>query len=208
MKDLTDIGKFVPVKEKEGIELLLEKHRVVVLELNTAGPCQLVLQRATKDGKGSMQFLANVDGRETVKFTADGPCIVWPDADGAEVRYYTSELTSSHVAVPDAETYTRLADLKPKNTEVQRMMALALRNQERRFAEMMEGFAANVSGVVAENTALKAEVARGKADGKRKGAGDAAANAASGSEPAKPGAGDPAKPGEPPKPGAGDGGGK
>lgn len=175
---LDEITKFVLAPDGAGLELPGDKRRTVRLELNTSEPCQLKLMSGAND----IRFLANVEGRETVTFIADGPVAVFPDCAG-EVWWWTPEMETTSVLMPDAEVFTKIAERKPRNVELERMMAIANANAERRMSQLMREVNGVVGELRAENKALKA--AKVKADGE-----DPAAvvSGASGAEP-KPDAG-------------------
>ena len=153
MLNLNEVAKFRLVAAGSGLVLDSEKRRVVRLELNTAEPCQIKLQTGAHD----IRFLCNVHGYESVSFIADGPVTVWPDSEG-EVWLWSPEVETTHVVVPDAQTFTRIANRPVRNPQLELMMAKMSQNMERRMASMF-------GELQAENETLKAEV---KKRGKRK----------------------------------------
>jgi len=177
MLNLNEMDKFVLVPQGSYLELANDKRRVVKLELNTSEPCQLRLQVGSDD----YRFLANVHGRETISFVADGPVGIWPDCDG-EVWWWCPEMESTHVQLVDEETFTRVANRRQRNPELERMMQKMHENAERRMAQVVGEVRGVVDGLRTENETLKAEV---KKRGKRKGAGDADAGGGTGETPAE-----------------------
>jgi len=165
--NLNEISKFVLVAAGTGLALDSDKRRVVRLELNTSEPCQLRLQTGADD----IRFLANVEGYQELTFVAPGPVTIWPDCEG-EVWWWSPEMESHHVEVPDAETFTRIANRRERNPELERMMAKMQANAERRMAAMMGEVRGVVDEVRAENEQLKAEKRK---RGKRPGASGAPA---------------------------------
>ena len=130
MLNLEEIQRMTLVKAGEGLELVGGRRRVR-LELNTAEPCQLVLQTGLKD----MRFLANVHGRETITFIAEGDVTIWPDSEG-EVWWFTPEMETTAVVIENPEIYTKIAEQRPRNVELERLMMMAQQNMERRFAHL------------------------------------------------------------------------
>ena len=149
MINLREINKFLRIEQGEYLELPRRERRVVRLELNTAEPCQLKLQTGPREQ--DMRFLANVVGRETVEFVAEGPVTIWPDSDG-EVWVWTSEVESSAVVVADAATFTKIATRKARNPELERVALKMQQNMERRF-QMLAG---DVERMARENEQLRA----------------------------------------------------
>lgn len=149
MRNLEEIGKFLKLPEGEVIVLDSAKRRVVVLELNTAAPCQLKLQTGASD----LRFLANVEGRETLRFIADGPVTIHADCDD-EVWWWTPEVERTATRV-DAETFTKIATRRARNPEMERVIQKMQANMERRMAAVMGDVQKVVSGLQAENARLR-----------------------------------------------------
>ena len=160
MRNLQEVSKFVLVAAGSGRELASDKRRVVRLELNTACPCQLRLQT----GGGDIRFLANVEGRETITFIADGPVTVWPDSED-EVWWWSPEMEMTHVVIPDAETFTKIANRRQRNPDLERMMAKMHENAERRHAALLHEMQSVVGDLRERNEVLQEAV---KKRGKRK----------------------------------------
>lgn len=155
MINLDEITRMVRVMPGEGLELPGERRRVR-LELNTAEPCQIVLQTGPDD----LRFLVNVCGRETVTFIAEGDVCLWPSSDG-EVWWWCPEMETTSVAVPDAETFTKIAERRPRNHELERVAAKMAENANRRMAALEGRFGREVDALRRENETLKTEVKRG-----------------------------------------------
>jgi hypothetical protein len=188
MINLEEVSRFVPAIPGQPLVLDHDKRRVVRLELNTAARCQLRLETAEL-----IQFLANVEGRETVTFIADGPCAVHWDCDD-EVWWFSPEMDRSAVAL-DATTFVKIPDRQApaRNVQFERMMLLASQNQNAMFQQL----SGEIAGLRRENVSLQQEVRkRGNGVG---GDGGAGANdpGASGGAPGAVGSQPPNPPGKP-----------
>ena len=132
MKNLKDVNKFVLAKPGEALSLVEgEFPREVRLEVNAESACHLAL----RTDAGEPRFLAVVEGRETVLFTIEGPTEVWPTCDG-QVWWWTVELEDAAV-VSDAETYTKIAERRARNPELERVARKMQENADRRMAALM-----------------------------------------------------------------------
>lgn len=172
MIKLEEIGRMVPARStgKQAVPLVLDRpeRRLVRLELNTAAPCRLQLETAN-----DIRFLANVTGRETLTFIADGPCAVhWLSDD--EVWWFTPEMEAAGVTVEDPEVYTKMFQRQARNPELERIARKMQQNAERREAALLQEVRGVVEGLRQQNETLKEEVKRGK----RKSAAPTAAPAA------------------------------
>lgn len=158
MINLTEVSTYVLAKGNEGLLLEGAKRREVRLELNTAGPCQLRIQYNQND----IRFLANVHGRETITFIADGNVVVYPDSED-EVWWWTPEMEKTSVVIPDAETFTKLAERRQRNPELERVAKKMAENADRRMSMMFAEFDRRVAAAEAKNATLTEEIKkRGK----------------------------------------------
>lgn len=161
MRNLKDINKFVLVKPGDGLVLEGgEFPREVRLEVNCDQPCHL----AVRVPDGDSRFLAVVEGRETVVFTIEEPCILWSSCDG-ELRWWTVELEAASI-VSDAETYTKIAERRTRNPELERVARKMQENAERRMAALMREMDAKFASIKPEKPDEPAPVVDGKAGGK------------------------------------------
>lgn len=132
MRMLKDINKLRLVKAGDALSLVDgEFPRDVRLELNTERPTRLGLLLEDK----SERFLAVVEGRDTVVFTIEGPCEVWPSSDG-EVWWYTVEMEAAAI-VSNAETYTKIAERRARNPDLELVARRMQQNADRRMAALM-----------------------------------------------------------------------
>nr|QJB21439.1 MAG: hypothetical protein [Microvirus sp.] len=158
MINLEEVSRFVRCPEGQGLELPGERRRVR-LEVNTSAPCQIMLQTGPDD----MRFLVNVNGRETVQFIAPGPVTLWPDCDG-EVWWWTSEMETTATVIEEPEIFTKIAERKPRNPELERIAAKMQENADRRMAQLMGQVGNVVAELRQENESLK-KAKKGKSDG-------------------------------------------
>jgi len=152
MKNLEGVHEFFLAKAGEGITFEAEGARKVRLELNTEGPSRIAIQT----GPETIRFLADVDGRQTLLFSVPGPFTLWPTCEG-EVQWWSSEFQATSVALPDAKTFTKIAERRARNPEVERVARKMQENADRRNALLL----AEVRGLIAakdgEISSLKAE---------------------------------------------------
>lgn len=100
--------------------------RLVKLEVNSPDKCRLFITHG-----GKTEFLAQVEGRDTIEFSIEGPFEVV--AIGGELAFYTADGADWSVEPVDDQTFTRIVERKMRNPELELMMALANRNMEKRL---------------------------------------------------------------------------
>lgn len=86
-------------------------------------------------GEGDPMFLCVVDGLEEVQFQAEGPFGLEAEAT---VYIKTAEGETIHFVEPDAVTFTRIAERRARNPELEHMQRVLMLNQERRMGAMFE----------------------------------------------------------------------
>lgn len=146
------------------------------------------------DGDGGVrQFLARVDGYEVIEFYAEGTVRV--GLEGADAWWMCAEVEPTHVEIIDPVIFTKIANRRHRNPELEEMMFRMQMNMERRLAQQAGEIEAAFERRRKEIDERPAETVKTDAPG-------AAANAGGGTVPApEPG---PSKPGE--APGGEDGG--
>lgn len=107
--------------------------RTVRIEVNAPQKTALYVS----DKEGECAFLALVEGRETVEFSAPGEFRLQADdpvmiltADGDDISFQPST----------APSFTRIVERRVRNPDLELMMAKAHANMERRFAEQLGEF--------------------------------------------------------------------
>lgn len=131
--------------------------RRIRLQVNSPGAARLFVVNAD----GEEVFLAAPVGRETVEFSAGGDVRITTADD--DVFVYTAELEPTSAVIPDPVVFTKIAQRRARNPEMEQMMFLMNQNMDRRLAaqaaehaEMMAAFKeglANASGVHVGETA-------------------------------------------------------
>ena len=131
MIDLKNIDKWVMLEPDEGYVFAKQHPRTVTLHVRSA---QKVSLYVTSE-EGETVFLCNVDGYEKVKFRL--PSGKWTlTGDGSqEVYFYTIEFEKAAVEIPNAVIFTKIAERKARNPELEKMMQLMQVNMERRLQQ-------------------------------------------------------------------------
>jgi hypothetical protein len=112
--------------------------RRVRLHVNCAAPTTFYLENA--DGP---RLLAAVPaGLETIEFSAAGKFAVFPQEGAGEVHYQTAEGEPTFASVVDPVIFTKLAQRRHRNPELEEMMFRMQQNMERRFAAQANEIAA------------------------------------------------------------------
>lgn len=177
----------------------IERARTVKLSVNAPHRAAITIVPMFEDGTfpedEEPMFLATVHGLEEVEFFAHGAFAVQADAD-----LYLKSVDGNpvHAVIPDAATFTRIAERRARNPEIEALQQMLLRNQERRMGAMFDEVRLERERNARERAAI--EAAKTVDSGKGAPSGDKPP-----SEPA-PRAGKPA--GSPPKDGDGNKGGE
>jgi len=88
-----------------------------------------------EDDAGS-RFLASAGpGFETIEFSHFGKFAVFSEDDSGPIQYQTSETEPTHVEVVDAAIFTKIANRRHRNPEMEEMMYRMQLNMERRLAQ-------------------------------------------------------------------------
>lgn len=82
---------------------------------------------------GELQFLARVEGYQVVEFHAEG--VIKINLDGSEVWWMCSEAEPTHVEVIDPVVFTKIANRRHRNPELEEVMYRMQLNMERRLAQ-------------------------------------------------------------------------
>ena len=155
MKNLKDINKFILAEPGSALSLVDgEFPREVRLEINAEETVRLAVRSESKPEL--LRFLTDVRGRDTVVFTIEEPGEVGWTSDG-QVWLWTVELEAAAV-ISDAPTYTKIAERKPRNPDMERAMRKMQENADRRMAALAAEMRGTVDGLRAENETLKSKV--------------------------------------------------
>lgn len=77
-------------------------------------------------------------GVETIEFNMSGDFNVFAEAGSGRVHYQSADLEEAHVEIPDPEIFTRIAQRRHRNPELEEMMYRMQLNTERRLAQQAE----------------------------------------------------------------------
>lgn len=150
MKNLKDINKLVLAEPASALVLVEgEFPREVRLEINAEEVVRLAVRSASNPNV--MRFLTDVRGRDTVVFTADEPCEVWLTSDG-QVWWWSVEFEQASV-ISDAPTYTKIAERRQRNPELERVARKMQENADRRIAALMREMDAKFASMQSEKKA-------------------------------------------------------
>ena len=116
----------------------VEGERRIRLHLNCEGETPLYL-----DDGGGIGFLTTVPaGLQSVEFSVAGKVAVLPAKGAGQVHYQTAEDEPTHVALADPIIFTRIAERRARNPELEQIAAVMSRNLERRMALQADEFEA------------------------------------------------------------------
>jgi hypothetical protein len=104
--------------------------RRVRLNLNLAKQTTLYVE----DSNGPRLLVTAGPGLETVEFAAPGKVAVFAEDGAAEVHYQTAETEPTFVSVVDPVIFTKIANRRHRNPELEEMMHRMQANLERRLA--------------------------------------------------------------------------
>lgn len=125
---LNSIKRWKPAHEKE---LVFEGRGARRIRLHINSPGVTLAWLVLPDGE--LQFLARVEGFQTVEFYAEGRVSV--SLDGADVWWTCAETEPTHVEIIDPQIFTRIANRRHRNPELEEVMYRMQLNMERRLAQ-------------------------------------------------------------------------
>jgi len=146
--------------------------RKIRIEFNTDQPTRLDVVVG-----GKPTFLGVVLGLEVVEFTAGGNVQIAPQGDG-DVWFFTNDGDVPSYTIADPDIFTKVAQRKTRNRELERMMWKMEENMRRRLEKQADEIAVSeqrraarraADAAAAEADPETGEVkVKGKADGKGK----------------------------------------
>lgn len=170
---------------EEGKALKFEGNRPrrVNLAVNAPGETLLYVDYGT-----GPTFLARVIGRDDLEFAVPGAFTLF--ADETSCRVFSVDGDNPAVVVPEAVTFTKIAERRPRNPELEQMQYLMMQNMEKRlaqqrveldaiFAARANDTGAGASGAGGETSERDAATGSSSAD-----SGEADSGSAPGEEPA------------------------
>lgn len=121
-------SKWSLVKAGGVLELLGQGQRNVRLEVNCPAPTRLDLVYA---GDKTV-FLAVAEGHEVIEFVAEDDCYIMPTTDD-DFWFFTNDGDQIAVENPHEVPFTKIADRRARNPELERMMFKMEQNVMRRL---------------------------------------------------------------------------
>lgn len=152
MQRLFDLSKWSLLKEGARLSFLNKHPRKVTLEVNAPGP---VLLYVLIDG--TPNFLAKVDGRDTIEFHPDGPFDLV--AEGGNLNVYTADGADIAQEALDDRIFTKIVQRRPRNIEMEIMQRAARENTERLLNAQRKEMEAYIARLEAQRTAQAAAAA-------------------------------------------------
>lgn len=128
MIKLDSLSRWMPLKVGDTLVLEGDIHRRIRLHVNS--PKRSSLFFVNEDGE--VQFLAAPVGRDVVEFAAAGTLKI--STDDEDVYVYSSETEQTCTIIPDAETFTKIAERAARNPDIEYLMHQQQINLNRRFA--------------------------------------------------------------------------
>lgn len=132
MQRMFNLDKWRVVAEGEMISFSGDRPRTVRLEVN----CEDRTKFYVEEHGFEPAFLAVVEGRDALEFSANGPFDLL--VMGGTAAVYTADGDDWSVSEVDGETFTRIVERKVRNPELELMMYQAQQNAEARFAAQSE----------------------------------------------------------------------
>lgn len=151
MQRIQDIKKWKVCEEGSAIVFGASAPRRVRLDVNSHAEVRLTYA----DGNGELVPLALVKGRDVIEFQASGEFSII--VDGGPLWYYTIDGQKLAIKKPDAVSFTRIIERRPRNPEVELMNYLMNQNMERRFEQQRVEFEAMWARREAAATAAAAQ---------------------------------------------------
>lgn len=169
MFDLKQLDRWETVAP--GMRFPTPYKRKVRLEVISEGESKLYVSEGSQ-----RSFIGRFEGYDVVQFTVNGPFEL--TAKGDPVKVWCSEFDTMEVVPPDATSFTRIAERKTRNPELERMMQRMRVNMERRLAQAERDIEANilrrrdeaqrsigvVPGPISDTSGLPPEAESGKAE--------------------------------------------
>lgn len=125
-----NLSKWRKLVEGEVLHYSNPMPRTVRLEVNSPERTRLMV---SEPRTGEFDFLAVVDGRDCIEFSADGPFDL--TIDEGELFLYTIDSTDWSVEAAGFESFTKIVERRTRNPELEYMMEMTYRNMEKRFAQ-------------------------------------------------------------------------
>lgn len=132
-----DLTLFTRLLAGEQAQFLNVITRNVRFTVNAPTEAQLMVIPLTDDGEvpddADAMFLCTIKGLDDIEFFALGPFALSSDVD---ILLKTIDGSPIHTFTPEEATFTRIAERRPRNPEIERLQEMLLKNQERRMGAM------------------------------------------------------------------------
>lgn len=128
MQNLNNIEKWEDLTEGEALVLEGTRRRRITLHVNAPHEANLYLVETGKDGADKGRFLCKVCGLDVVRWTAQGVQKIVSDVP--LVKVYTGELEKTSMASPDPTVFTKIAERRQRNPQLELMMRTMRQNTE------------------------------------------------------------------------------
>lgn len=189
MQRMFNLRKWTTLAEGAGLSFKSMRARVVKLDVNSETEVSLYIQYPDGvftydiDGTvveevvapGSTYFLALVKGRDTLETFVDGKFDLL--VQGGNLAVYTADGDDVHATVVDPVIFTRIAERKARNPELEAIERRMYLNQERRLASQMADMDRRYGALL---SAAEERVHHAERKSRERAAADAAAAAAAG----------------------------
>lgn len=126
---LMDLRKWQCLEDGNMVQFTKKNPRVVRIDVNTPFKVTLWYAEENEDAK----FLALVEGRDRVEFAVDGPFDL--TVEGGDCWFYTVDGADFSMQAVDDRTFTRIAERRTRNPELDYMMQVMYQNMERRIQQ-------------------------------------------------------------------------
>lgn len=171
MQRMFNLRKWTEVREGSALSFHSERARIVKFELNSPGEVLLhirypnAIMRSDDAGHsfelvpaGATFFLGLVKGREALETFVEGQFDLL--VEGGTVYVFTADGDDVHAVVVEPVIFTRIAERRARNPELEAIERRMYLNQERRLAAQMEDMDRRYGALLtaAEEKARHAEV--------------------------------------------------
>lgn len=172
MINLKNLDKWMFVPEGQGVQFDKQEIRRVRIEVNAPEKTRITLMQ---DDKAT--FLAVIEGYDLIEFVPPaGGFEIIADTD---VYLYTAEFEFTSFFIPDAVIFTKIAERRARNPEIEYLMHKMQENMEKRLSQAAYENERRMSAFAAQVAAEKA--AEAASDGDDQG------TSSSGAKPGEPG---------------------
>lgn len=127
MQKINNFSRWVQLADGQRIDFNSEKARIVRLDVNA--PSEVCLYIVNEDEEAF--FLALVKGRDTIEFHSEGRFGL--TVDGGVVNLYTVDGDDTSIKVLAPVIFTKIAERRRRNPELEAMVATMERNLNRRM---------------------------------------------------------------------------